>query len=671
MAKPFNPLQALILKKLAEGMFFGCDVKISSRQIVANIQDQFALIKGNVPTEIGASLLVVAGILGGPIFPLLSASAIQKRIERRIKRTNISIVKDLARIRGVLYAGYYGHWDGVTAADNAANPVLGAMGYTLPPLRDRTAAGERKVTPKHDRDLPPSAFVTTGTAPTLVDVIVIGSGAGGAVAAANLAGHGHDVLILERGDHHPTTNITHRESHMTAQLYKDGALQMSRNHDIVLFQGSAVGGSTLINNGICLRVNQAGHTHPDAEDVVTQWNAHGAPITHAMLDAAYLKVERRLGIKPVSAVEGRRNGPHLLDGWASHAAGSSDVLDQRAVATWFSKNWGPDNAHACVYCGYCNTGCAYGRRFGMCESFLADATSTLRPHPAKIFPGAPVEEILWGPDSPDGKRVARGVRIRFADQTAKDILARKGVVVAAGTMASSRILSASGVTNAGSGLSLNLASPVVALMPAGTTQRAWDEDQMTTYIDRADFLIESHFQPPMSMATLMPGWFKEHFTRMHNYNRLVSAGVLIPINQLGHTAGDSMSIQLGAAELALLRKALATLTKVHFAAGAIEVYPPLLLGPTLKRGMSDVEIDQFYAEAIIDEEDVTLSSSHSQGGNPISADPTRGVVDPQLRLHHTTNVMVTDASVFPSCIRVNAQLTTMAIAQMATTTDPF
>ena len=56
--------------------------------------------------------------------------------------------------------------------------------------------------------------------------------------------------------------------------------------------------------------------------------------------------------------------------------------------------------------------------------------------------------------------------------------------------------------NSGTGISLNIACPVVALMPekAGVAgeMRSWDEDQMATYVDRGDFLLESHFQPPRS-----------------------------------------------------------------------------------------------------------------------------------------------------------------------------
>jgi choline dehydrogenase-like flavoprotein len=106
-----------------------------------------------------------------------------------------------------------------------------------------------------------------------------------------------------------------------------------------------------------------------------------------------------------------------------------------------------------------------------------------------------------------------------------------------------------------------------------------------------------------------------------------------------------------------------------FRRGALEVWPATLKGQTLYPGD---DVDAFFEEAIRAPGDVTLSSSHPHGGNPIHCDPDEGVVDTELRVHGTDNVLVTDASVFPSCIRVNAQFSTMAIAQYATGfSDPF
>lgn len=670
MKKPFNFVHVAILKALTGALFHGVDMAIPPSRVVANLQRQFALVKGGKATEIGLSLYLLCLLMGGPLFLLLGPAWGARRIANRLVRSNNNLLQDLARLRSVVYAGYYGHWQGDCPDDIAAdqdnnrdNPVLGQIQFTLPRHRDRTAPGEIKIDRYDGRDLTNADMLTQ--VPAAADIIVIGSGAGGAVAAARLAQQGHDVLIVETGPFYPSKRLNHREWEMTARLFVDGGVQTSRDHDVVVFQGRVVGGSTVLNNGICLRVNQPGLTHPQAADVFDTWAGLGAPVDRARFAAAYEAIEQRLSIAPIHPRSGRHNGPHLQNGWAAHAAATGDPIDLAAPTPWFSKNYGPDALAPCAYCGYCNTGCPYGRKQGMAQSFLLDA----RAAGAHILPDTTATEIRWETPLSWDQRRAIGVEVTREDGGRHFIAANKGVVVAAGTMASSRLLAASGIDGTGTGISLNVACPVVALMPGEQSMRVWDEDQMATYVDHGDFLLESHFQPPMSMSTLMPGWFGDHAARMRNYGRMASAGVLIPADRCGQLIDSGLSFKLRAdVELPLLRKALAALTRTHFAAGALEVYPALARGQTLLPGD---DIDAFFAEAIREPDDVTLSSSHPQGGNARGIDRAHGVVDLDCRVHGTANVLVTDASTFTSCIRVNAQLTTMAMAHYATAIRPF
>lgn len=668
MRRPFNRIQALILRKMAEALFHGQPMAITPQQVVENLQDLFGNITGKKPREIGLTVLLLGVLLGGPFFIWGSVDTRVRRMRNRLERSKNDLMQDFARLRGIIYAGYYGHWQGNTQEDNADNPVFEAIGYTLPALRDRSAMGEQKLEVRTGHDLTHEAFVGHDALPDEEEVIVIGSGAGGATAAAELARQGYRVLIVEAGPHYPSARITHEEKRMAARLFVDGAIQTTRDRDIIVFQGRCVGGSTVINNGICLRVKEEGRSHPLADDVLATWHALGAPINEARLDASYQAVEKALKVSPAAPISGRNNGPHLMKGWAAYAEATGLERDRIAPADWFRKNWG-DPGNPCVYCGYCNTGCAYGRKNAMPQSRLREAVA----HQARIIADAEVTRIRWKPDLVGDKRVAEGVELQLAYGRRHFIRARRGVVVAAGALASSRLLKASGVADSGNAMSLNIACPVVALMPRGTDVRAWNEDQMTSYVDQGDFLLESHFQPPMSMATLVPGWFGDHFGRMHNYNRLASAGILFPADRCGQMKGSKLSFKLRSnVELPLLRRALATLSKVHFAAGAEEVYPALARGQTLRAGTHWGDIDQFFEDNIREADDVTLSSSHPQGGNAIGQDPAHSVIGMDFRVHGTTNVMVTDASVFPSCIRVNAQLTTMAMAHYATAdTAPF
>jgi choline dehydrogenase-like flavoprotein len=65
--------------------------------------------------------------------------------------------------------------------------------------------------------------------------------------------------------------------------------------------------------------------------------------------------------------------------------------------------------------------------------------------------------------------------------------------------------------------------------------------------------------------------------------------------------------------------------------------------------------------------ELSLNTAHPQGGNAISEDRERGVVDPRFRVHGFENLYVCDASVFPAGITVNPQLTVMALAHYAGT----
>ncbi len=659
--KRLPPLAAHALRKFTDAMFHGVDMKISSRQVVDNIQEQFAKFTSDKPQEIAIALSGLWTIAGGPLFSLRSNASRQRWLDTHLRGSELNIVQDIARLRGVVYAGYYGHWIGVDQDDNRDNPVLGQLGFTLPKHRPTRPADQPQLTEFLDLDLKADAFIPEGVIPADAEIIIIGSGAGGATAAAALAKKGHQVLILEAGPHYPTTQITHQEAHMTASVYVDGGLQTTKDNDIIVFQGRMVGGSTVINNGIFLGALTGGHLHPDAKDPSDTWNALGAGLDRSLLEKAFYDVGIALGINPVQDFQGKNNGPHLLEGWRKLYTAAGNVRDARAPARWFVKNFGPVSRNGgCAYCGYCNTGCPYGRHNAMPQSFLRDAVAG----GAKILADATAIEILWGTPDGDGNRVASGVKIKLENGTSHIIAARRGVVVACGTIASSRLLSDSGILESGSGISLNIASPVPALMPEGADVRAWDEDQMATYVDQGEYLLESHFQPPMSMATLMPGWFAEHHRRMRNYNRTVSAGILFPVDRIGAMVGGKLKMKLGEAELSLARRALAKLCAVHFANGAVEAYPPLMTGETLMP-CSEAQALTFFEERIKQPDDMVLSSSHPHGGNAINADPEKGVVDPHLRVHGTTNLFVTDASVFPSNMRVNAQYSTMAISYYA------
>jgi choline dehydrogenase-like flavoprotein len=78
---------------------------------------------------------------------------------------------------------------------------------------------------------------------------------------------------------------------------------------------------------------------------------------------------------------------------------------------------------------------------------------------------------------------------------------------------------------------------------------------------------------------------------------------------------------------------------------------------------SEQELDRF--DELRDNSEVSVNTAHPQGGNCLSQNPGKGVVDSNFNVHGVENLFVCDASVFPSPITVNPQLTVMALAHYA------
>jgi len=98
--------------------------------------------------------------------------------------------------------------------------------------------------------------VTRSPAET-ADVCVIGSGAGGAVLAWEMANQGHTVVLLEKGGYHPREDFNQKEEEMIPMLYKNAGLQFTVPSGIAVAQGSCVGGSTVVNDAVCFRTPDA------------------------------------------------------------------------------------------------------------------------------------------------------------------------------------------------------------------------------------------------------------------------------------------------------------------------------------------------------------------------------------------------------------------------------
>ncbi len=238
--------------------------------------------------------------------------------------------------------------------------------------------------------------------------------------------------------------MTGRENEMSALLFKESGLQSTVDLGMTVLQGRVLGGTTLINNCICFRLDEPGIVRGDT---LARWEALGAPVDPAALARSYDAVERTLGVARIPERLDHGNGRLLLDGWRALAA--RGVVDPTLPADWFRKNFDD-----CGAAGVCNWGCPHDRKASALETYVTQAVEA----GARVMTESHARRI----EIDDGR--ATGVRLRHGD---RDVRVRsRAVVVACGAIGSSVLLQRSGVRrNVGTRLSFNAATVMLGALP--------------------------------------------------------------------------------------------------------------------------------------------------------------------------------------------------------------
>jgi choline dehydrogenase-like flavoprotein len=322
-------------------------------------------------------------------------------------------------------------------------------------------------------------------------------------------------------------------------------------------------------------------------------------------------------------------------------------------------------ASNCVGCGYCNIGCAYGAKLSMLETVLPWAQQNFGDR-IEVLPDFDVTEVLTSGANAVGLRGTR--RGTGASVT---LTAKEHVIVAAGAIHSSCLLQRSDIKlrTIGSGVHFNINSPLTAEF--GDVIDSFAGIQMShVYVpeddgDQPPFLIETWFNPPATQALAMPGWFDQHFTNMRRYRYMASGAALVGTSSPGRVKwtrfGPKITYRPSSQDLKSVVDGLKLTGRIFFEAGAIRVMPATHGWHAFTSAEELDGLDRI----VRDNTDLLLSSAHPQGGNPLGTPVQGGVVGADFRVHGFENLYVCDASVFPSSVHVNPQLTVMGLAQYA------
>lgn len=470
------------------------------------------------------------------------------------------------------------------------------------------------------------------------DVVVVGSGAGGAVAAATLAEAGLDVIVLEAGEHYDRDSYPSDELEAIARLYRDGGLTIAAGRPpIPVPVARAVGGTTVINSGTCFRA-------PDA--VLADWRRRFGVSWASDLDPDYAEAEEFLRVTRLDPERMGRNGQLAMEGAVAIGARGAPIRR---------------NAGSCVQCSSCPFGCRIDAKRGMHVSYLPRAVAA----GARVRAGAQVNRVLVEA----GRAVGVTARAQAAGNARRrdlEVRARRAVVVAGGAFGTPELLQRSGLGGGQVGRNLHIHPACWVGGRYEEEVRGWEGVMQSYYVDEWEderILLEATFTPLAFGGGWLLGAGAEHQRAMLDFGHVGSIGVHLSDRSTGRVglgANGSLraNYRLSHEEARRLAFGIARAAEIHFAAGATEVYPNIPRVGVLRRD----DLAAFEATAFKPAE-LRLEAFHPMGTARIAADPREGACAPDGSLHGTRDLYVADASLFPSSVGVNPMMTVIAFAK--------
>ena len=513
------------------------------------------------------------------------------------------------------------------------NPAWDEIGYPGPLGAPPDATG------------PPLAVSTPAEDVQLsCDVCVVGSGAGGGVAAAVLAAAGLDVVVLEAGGAFDERDFDGAELDGLQRLYHGGGTTSSDDWSVSILAGACLGGGTVVNYTTSFR--------PPA-DVREEWARDVPALDSPDFDRALDAVCGRLGVNTehnrVSAREEKvRAGLREL-GW--HCAEM------------------PRNVRGCDQgrvCGYCPFGCALGAKQSAARTWLADAQAA----GARILVGTRAERVVVSRGAVYGVDAAAGahtVAIRA-----------RAVVVACGSIETPALLRRSGLGGPAAGRNLRL-HPVGAVFGVFDDEiRPWEGTMQAVYSDEHAHLDGSYglkyettaIHPGLVAAALPWRGAAAHRELAVSLGRMVALGALVRDRHggevcVGRDGRPVVRYRLSGYDAAHVRAGIEGGARILEAAGARRIVANHARGVEYRPGRGDraafmAALDHFgYGPGAL-----LVHSFHQMGTARMGSSQRESACDPDGALWGVRDLVVCDASTFPTASGVNPMIAVEGIAHL-------
>ncbi len=264
------------------------------------------------------------------------------------------------------------------------------------------------------------------------DVVIVGSGYGGGVAASRLSRAGKRVAVLERGREVETGGFPSKFPELRAEMRVTGK-RMSTGSETALFDvrlgddmhvlvGRGLGGGSLVNAGVSLRPDARVFADPVWPGQIRQ---------DGLLDEGYRRAEAWL--RPASDPQASSLTKFQSLAKAGAALGVTPVAPRVAVSFADTVNAAGIAQSACTRCGDCCAGCNVGAKNTVALTYLPDAKA----HGAELFTHAKVSHVGR---AADGTWVVHFTRLDRPAAPETQTVSAAQVILSAGTLGSAEIL---------------------------------------------------------------------------------------------------------------------------------------------------------------------------------------------------------------------------------------
>jgi choline dehydrogenase-like flavoprotein len=492
----------------------------------------------------------------------------------------------------------------------------------------------------------------------VVDVCIVGSGAGAGITAAMLTKAGLSVALVEEGPLKSSRDFKMNEADAYPQLYQESAARKTADKAITILQGRAVGGSTTVNWTSSFRT---------PSDTLAYWQREFglADYTEAQLTPWFVQAEKRLHISP----------------WTVPPNENNDLLKRGAAKLGIATAAIARNVNGCWNLGYCGMGCPTNAKQSMLVTTIPqalDAGAQLLVETraqAFEFEQGRVKALLCLTALPNGDTSAAGA----AGAQVTRVVA-KHYVLAAGAIGSPAVLLRSKAPDPHGLLGTRTFLHPVVMSAATYAQRVegWKGAPQTIYSDhfletqpingQMGYKLEAPPIHPLLFASNMNSFGASHAAAMHDF---ANSHVLLGLMRDGfHAESVGGRVKLNGDSSPVLdypltdfvfdgaRRALASMAEIQFAAGARKV---TAVHEMCAGYSSWSEAKKAIAELPMRPYATRMVSAHVMGGCGMAGSALQGVVRPDGVHWQIDNLSVHDGSLFPTSIGANPQLSIYGI----------